>query len=380
MGERLLKKYALRIFLLIFLGFCFLFFLNLDMLCQTKAEKIDKFVKLCQEKNIFTGAVMVVENGKIIYQKGIGYANRQWKIPNTPDTKFMLGSVSKQFTSMAVMRLVESKKLKLEAAVSDYLPFYPKENGSKITIHHLLCHSSGLPDLPKVIKDFFSDFWVKSHSTEEYIKKFCDINLQFEPGSKFQYNSAGYYILASIIEEVTGKKFDMAIKELVFDPLGMKDSGSYDHYSILPKKASGYENWDSRIYNTGFADPSIFKGTGSIYSTVEDLYKWDRALSTEKLLSKSGREILFKSHMPLRNGMSYAYGWVVGKRYIPIAGKSVYLTEHTGTFPGFYSVITRLPHDNSVVILLNNICDGKVDHMSKQIVNILYGGDYSLDF
>jgi CubicO group peptidase (beta-lactamase class C family) len=338
---------------------------------QNKVEKIDKFIKQCHKDNIFSGAVLVVENGKTLYKKGIGFADRQWKIPNDTDTKFMLGSVSKQFTSMAVMRLVERDKLRLDAAISDYLSFYPKEKGSKITLHHLLCHSAGLPDLPKVIKDFFSDFWVKSHSTEEYIKKFCYLELQFEPGSQFQYNSAGFYILASIIEEVTGKKFDEAMKELVFDPLDMKDTGSYDHYSILPKKASGYENWNSRIYNTGYADPSIFKGTGSIYSTIEDLYIWDRALYTQKLLSKAGMDLLFKPHMALRNNMSYAYGWVVGKRYIPELGKSVYLTEHTGTFPGFYSVITRLPGENSVIILLNNICDGKVDYMSKQIVKIL---------
>ena len=262
-----MRKMRYKIYLIIFiaLSLCSSFAAG-----QNKSKKIDEFVKLCHEQNIFSGAVLVVENGKTLYKKGIGYADRQWKIPNDTDTKFMLGSVSKQFTSMAVLRLVERKKLMLEASISDYLPFYPKDKVSKITLHHLLCHSAGLPDLPKVIKDFFSDFWIKPHSTEDYIKKFCDLELQFEPGSQFQYNSAGYYILASIIEEVTGKKFDEAMKELVFDPLGMKDTECYDYYSILQKKASGYENWNYRIYNTGYADPSIFKGTGSGLADNED--------------------------------------------------------------------------------------------------------------
>ena len=186
-----------------------------SIFAQDKVKKIDEFIKKCNEFRIFNGVVLVAEKGKTIYENAMGPANREWDIPNKTDTKFMIGSVSKQFTAMVILQLVEEEKLQLEDKISKFIPYYPKEKADKITVHHLLCHSSGIPLMTKLYNDFYTDIWVKEYTDEEYVKLFCDFEHEFEPGTRFMYNSAGYYLLAVIIEKITGKKFNEIIKEKI---------------------------------------------------------------------------------------------------------------------------------------------------------------------
>src|ERR1041385_1514912 len=249
--------------------------LQTSALAQDKAAKIDQLISLYQKYGQFNGSALVADNGKVIYRKGVGLANMEWGIPNTPDTKFRLGSITKQFTSMLILQLVEQGKIKLDAKLSDYLPDYRKDTGEKVTIHNLLTHTSGIPSYTG-LPNFFQDVSRNPYKVADFVKKYASGDLEFEPGSKFSYSNSGYFILGAIIERVTGKPYEQVLKENIFDPAGMKNTG-YDHHdTIIPKRASGYVKTGNGYINAPYLDMSIPYAAGSLYSTVEDLYLWDQ--------------------------------------------------------------------------------------------------------
>src|ERR1044072_802000 len=209
------------------------------LLAQDKSAKIQEVLALGHKYRQFNGIALVAENGKVIYKGAFGMANMEWEIPNTPDTKFRLGSITKQFTATLIMQLVEQGKIKLDGKLSDYLPDYRKDVGEKVTIHHLLTHTSGIPSYTGLPK-FFEDVSRNPYKVDEFVKKYASGDLQFEPGSKFSYNNSGYFLLGAIIEKVTGKPYDEVLKEIFFDPFGMKNP-AYAHYdTTLQNRAAGY--------------------------------------------------------------------------------------------------------------------------------------------
>jgi CubicO group peptidase (beta-lactamase class C family) len=272
---------------------------------------------------------LVSDHDKVIFKKGYGLANREWNIPNTPEVKFRLGSITKQFTSMLIMQQVAKGSIKLDGHVSDYLPYYRMDTGSKVMISQLLSHTSGIPsytDDPK----FFPDVSRNYYPVEGFVKKFCSGDLQFEPGTKFHYDNSGYFLLGAILEHVTGKTYEALLKENILVPLGMKDTG-YDHYAdILPKRASGYQQDFAELENAPYLDMALPYAAGSLYSTVEDLYKWDQALYTDKLLPNEHKQKLFTP-----NQENYGYGWDI--RTIPSeeAGGGQTMISHEGGINGF---------------------------------------------
>jgi CubicO group peptidase (beta-lactamase class C family) len=334
---------------------------------QTKAEKIDALVRRYVANRQFNGAVLVADKGNVIFKKGYGMANMEWNIANTPTTKFRLGSITKQFTSMLIMQLVEQGKLKLNGKITDYLPDYPKATGSKIAIHHLLTHTSGIPSYTGLPK-FFETMSRDPYTPDDFVKKFSGLPLEFEPGSKFSYNNSGYFLLGVIIEKVTGKRYADVLQETILTPLDMKDTG-YDLASpILSKRASGYEKSNSGYVNAPYLDMSIPYAAGSLYSTVEDLHRWDQALYTDKLLA----DTVLKATMytPFLN--NYAYGWGVGKLKVGQRKDSLMLIEHGGGINGFNTLISRVPDDKRLVVLLNNTGGAPLDAIRRNILNILY--------
>ncbi len=202
-----------------------------------RIPQIDKLISQYADCCSFTGAVLVSEHDKVIFKKGYGLANREWNIPNTPEVKFRLASITKQFTSMLIMQQVAKGTIKLDGHLTDYLPYYRQDTGSKVTIAQLLSHTSGIPDYTDAPKP---DLRIH-YSVDDFVKKFCSGDLQFEPGTKYRYDNHGYFLLGAILEHVAGKTYEELLKENIFVPLGMKDSG-YDHPAdILAKRASGYE-------------------------------------------------------------------------------------------------------------------------------------------
>lgn len=313
-----------------------------------------------------SSSVLVSLHDKVLFKKGYGLANREWDIPNTPDTRFRLGSITKQFTSMLVMQQVQKGTLKLDAHLSDYLPYYRKDTGSKVTLHQLLNHTSGIPSYTSDPK-FFPNDSRDPYKPEEFVQKFCSGDLQFEPGGKYRYNNSGYFILGAILERVTGKPYDVLLQQSILEPLGMKDTG-YDHSgAVLPKRASGYEVDLGGVRNAPYLDMSLPYAAGSLYSTVEDLFRWDQALYTNKLLRADLKEKLFKPGLGF-----YGYGWRITQLPPEEAGGGGLLIEHSGGINGFNTIEQRLVRDHALIVLLNNTPGGNLDEMAKGIRAILY--------
>jgi CubicO group peptidase (beta-lactamase class C family) len=358
-------------FALLSLVFILLAF-RIDSHAQDKISKIDALVKTYYDYKQFTGSVLVAEGGKVIYKKGFGLANREWNIPNRPDTKFRLGSITKQFTSMLILLLVEQGKVDLEGKLSDYLPYYRKDTGSRITIHHLLTHSSGIPSYTS-IPNFFEDISRDPYPVKEFVEKYCSGDLEFEPGSKFLYNNSGYFLLGAIIEEITGKTYEEVLKEKIFDPLGMKDSGYDRHDPIIPNRATGYSIAFDGCLNAPYLDMSLPYAAGSLYSTVEDLYVWDQALYTEKLLSAKTKELLFTPHI-----QGYGYGWGIREKSLPESEEKLTSIAHGGGINGFNTWIERIVEGRHLIVLLNNTPRARLNQLSDAIIRILYDKPYDL--
>ena len=337
-------------------------------LAQTsdKAAAIDRVLSTYAANGDFNGSALVAWQGKVVFEKGYGMANFEWKVANAPDTKFRLGSITKQFTSMLVMQQVAEGKIKLDGKLSDYLPYYRKDTGEKVTIHQLLTHTSGIPSYTE--RADFAEFRQKSFTPEEFVKKFCSGDLQFEPGSKFHYDNSGYFLLGAILEKVTGKSYEELLQERIFGPLGMNDSG-YDHSNtVLERRAGAYQRTPAGVMqNAAYLDMSVPYAAGSLYSTAEDLYKWDQALYTDKLLPAGLKEKMFTPYKD-----KYAYGWFVETAAAGKPGAGGPEIAHEGGINGFHTIIDRYPREKALIVLLSNASDGPLEEMSNQVARVLY--------
>ncbi|MEO8513470.1 MAG: serine hydrolase [Ignavibacteria bacterium] len=332
---------------------------------QDKVQKIDVLTNSYYELGQFNGAVLVAEDGKIIYNKGFGYADFENKIPNNEDTKFRLASVTKQFTSALIMQLVEKGKIKLEAKLTDYLPYYRKDVGDKITIAQILSHTSGLANYTDNGK-FMQEQTGTKVEPKDFVLKYCSEDLVFEPGTKWQYSNSGYFILGLVIEEVTGKSYETNLQENIFTPLGMTNSGLENSEKVYENKAKGYTSFFGEYKPARFLDMTIPYSAGSIYSTTADMFKWDQALYGEKILSAASKEKMFT---PVLN--NYGYGWQIIEQ--PLEDKKLKVVTHSGGIFGFNSLETRLVDDNKYIMVLNNFESGNINQLTMGIVSILYG-------
>src|ERR1700752_1736699 len=269
-------------------------------------SKIDKILTFHTEQETFTGAVLVARNGEILLSQGYGWADRDNQIPNTPKTKYRLGSITKQFTAMAILILQTQGKLDVREPICRYLPECP-DSWQEITIHHLLTHMSGIPDLTE-FPDFHT-FKAIPTTPEQTIVRFKDKPLDFPPGEKWNYSNSGYILLGTIIEQVSGQSYEMFLQQNIFDPLQMTNTG-YDHND--DSLAMGYTGVNSRWEKPDLIDMSLPYAAGGLYSTVEDLYRWDQALYTQQLVSHESLNLLFTPHAKIAAfGLGYGYGWFV---------------------------------------------------------------------
>ena len=341
-------------------------------LAQDHAAKVQEVLTLANKYRQFNGSALVAENGKIIYKGGHGMANMEWNIPNTPETKFRLGSITKQFTAMLALQLVEQGKLKLDGKISDYLPDYRKDIGEKVTIHHLLTHTSGIPSYTSQ-PGFFANVSRNPFKVADFVKQYASGNLEFEPGTKYAYNNSGYFLLGAIIERLTGKPYEQALQEMVFDKVGMKNTG-YDHHdTLIPKRANGYAKTATGYVNAAYLDMSIPYAAGSLYSTVEDLYLWDQALYTDKLLTSQSKELMYKPFLE-----EYAYGWVVTNASFKLKDQPIPVITHGGGINGFTTTIARYPREKNLIVLLDNTGSPNLDQLSDKIAKIMYDQPYDL--
>jgi CubicO group peptidase (beta-lactamase class C family) len=326
--------------------------------------KVDEYMNAAVTVNGFSGSILVAENGQPVVSLGYGMANLELAVPNTPQTVFRVGSVTKQFTAMAIMILQERGKLRLGDPVSQYLTDCPAA-WQPITVRHLLTHTSGIPSYTN-----FPDFArtaVLPTSSAEMFGMLKDKPLDFAPGEKFAYSNSGYYLLGLVIERASGKPYADFLRESIFTPLGMNQTG-YDNPSrIIRNRAAGYARQVGETVNAAYMDMTIPYAAGALYSTTEDLLRWDRALYTENLVSQKSLDEIFT---PNQGG--YGYGWMIGTRF------DRKVIAHGGGIYGFAAHLDRFPADRVTVIVLGNVEGVSVGRIANDLAAIVFGAPYEI--
>lgn len=302
--------------------------------------KVDERLGSLVKDGRFSGAVLIAREGRVLVSKGYGMANLEDETPNTPQTKFRLGSITKQFTATAIVMLQEQGKLNVQDSICKYVADCPAA-WQPVTVHHLLAHTGGVPNFTS-----FPDYpktMMQATTVDALIGRFKDKPLDFQPGEKWSYSNSGYVLLGHVIEKASGKSYEAFLQDHLFTPLGMTDTG-YDHSAkILPHRAAGYEPHGGGLANASYLDMTIPYSAGALYSTVEDLYRWDQALYTEKVISKKSLDLMFT---PVKN--NYGYGWGSDSQY------GLKRVAHGGGINGFVTFIARYPEVKAVVVVLCN--------------------------
>jgi CubicO group peptidase (beta-lactamase class C family) len=307
----------------------------------------------------FTGSVLVARGGDVLFSKGYGLANREWDIPNAPNTKFRLGSITKQFTAAAILLLQERGKLKIDDAVKTYLPDAP-EAWDKITIFHLLTHTSGIPSFTGFSE--YRQMKLIDTPVEQVVAKFRDRPLEFEPGEKWAYSNSGYLLLGYLVEKVSGQSYAAFVQENIFTPLGMQHSGYDSNSALIARRASGYARRPGGPVNADFVHMSIPHGAGALYSTTEDLLRWEQGLFGGKLLSA---ESLQKMITPFKNdyGLGLMINETEGRKRI----------SHGGGIQGFTTMLAYYPDSKVSTAVLANLNGRAADQIAAHLGKLAHG-------
>jgi len=312
---------------------------------QSIEKKIDAIFTEAYPADAPGATVLIAKDDKVIYRKAFGMANLELNVPMKPENVLELASITKQFTGVAILMLMEQGKLSLQDPLSKYIADYPK--GDQITIHHLLIHTSGIKSytsIPEFIKFARTDM-----TPMEIINNFKDLPMDFEPGEKYTYNNSAYILLGYIIEEVSGLSYEDYIQKNIFDKLGMKNSYYGSRSKIIPNRASGYQPFGESFQNADYLSMTIPYAAGSLMSTVDDLFLWHKAIHHNALISEKSRQLAFTNYT-LNNGnpINYGYGWGVNE----LAG--VPTIEHTGGIFGFTTSGIYVPEKNIYSVVLTN--------------------------
>lgn len=314
---------------------------------QNTTDKYDSLMTSVFEENGPGGIALVVKDGEILYRKAFGMADMELGVKMTPDNIIRIGSITKQFTASAILKLTEEGKLNLQDDITKYIPDY-RTDGHKVTIDQLLAHTSGIKNFRNV-ETWTDDSPKLHHSLEERIELFKHEPMEFIPGDKYSYNGSGYIISAYIIEKLSGKKYPEYIDENFFKPLGMTNSYYEFSADIIKNRARGYAKVKGIYKNAEFIDMSNPNAAGSLISTVDDLYKWYDAIFKYKVLTKPTLDKAHSSYR-LNNGTltGYGYGWQIKN----IQGSTS--ISHGGTIKGFLTSTMYLPEENIFVAVFSN--------------------------
>jgi len=321
------------------------------------SQKADDYLKTELKAERFAGSVMVARSNQIVFLKGYGLANRELEVANAPNTKFRLGSITKQFTALCILMLQEQGKLGLEDPISKFVPDCPIA-WSKIKIRHLLTHTSGIPDYTK-LPDYLSTMTL-AYPPEKMLKTLRDKPLEFEPGDRFAYSNSGYVLLGYIVEKVSGRSYEQFMQEFVLQPLGMKDSGC-DHFEmILSHRAAGYTEDGDTWVNAAYTDTTCPQGDGALYSTVEDFFHWYQCLREHKLVSADSWKAMTT---PVKE--NYGFGIVVVEQF---GQKEL---AHDGRVNGFVASMRWFPGMDVFVAAFANADSAHAGEVADNLVALL---------
>jgi CubicO group peptidase (beta-lactamase class C family) len=344
---------------LLFISFAFVSF------AQTKEQKLDELLSAYNKLYAFSGTAFVAANGQTLLEKGYGYSNMESKTMNDAQSLYQIGSISKQFTTTLILKLAEMNKLKLTDKLTKYFPGYP--NGDKITIHHLMSHTSGIFNYTNDV-EFMSKHSHEPTTEKVVVELLKKRPLDFEPGTNWNYSNSGYMLLGYIIQKVTKKPYETVMRDFIFKPLQMTNSGFDFIHSTNAHKAIGYSAISEKTNSVAqLVDSSVSFAAGSIYTTASDLYKWHQAVLNNKILKRATIE---KAFTVVKN--KYGYGWMMDS----INNKRI--TKHSGGIDGFNAYFARVEADNVCVVLLNNMGNPRLEEINKNILALLYDMPYKV--
>ncbi|HSC53272.1 MAG TPA: serine hydrolase domain-containing protein [Phnomibacter sp.] len=336
----------------------FLFLLNAPCLhAQTAsntqlANAVDSLIATQFKPNEPGISVLIAHKNEIVYKKAFGSAHVELNVPLQPDMIFRVGSITKQFTAIGILQLVEQGKISLQDSIQKYIPGFPSK-GHTITIEHLLTHTSGIPDYSNA--DTMHNPYIERHDfkPQQIIKYFDYMPLEFKPGTKYNYSNSGYVLLAYIIQLVSGQDYHTYMKKNVIDRAGLQHTLFAHEHTIIPNRVEGYTRDRGFFENREYQTSSMAFGCGDLLSTNEDLYQWNKALLAYRLVSK---ELLQKAFTPfkLNDGSytKYGYGWFIDSFGI----KRIH---HAGQVSGFTSMEAYYPGKDVFVSILTNQLSGE---------------------
>lgn len=336
-----------------------LFFISFSVFSQKYDAILKKYAS-------FNGVVLVANQGKIEYLKGVGVANRQEGILINPQTKFRICSITKTFTAVLILQLMEEGKLQLTDKISKYLLDYQGEGKNKVTLHHLLTYSSGIENLDQNNEAMYA----LKYPLDSIVRKYCSGKLVSEPGSQFSYKNADYILLGKIIEAVTKKSFEQVLKERILDKAGLKNSGLLSNAKIIKGLANSYL-YDSTSKSYLNDDPywiENFYASGAMFSTAEDLLKFDQAIFQHQILSKSSTELMLKAYPEL---WYVAYGFWVSEN--TFAGKKILCADRQGSISGSNTSWLHLINDNRTFIIFSNTDATQLNDLRTELVEASLG-------
>ena len=315
--------------------------------------RMDQVVQSYISQKTFMGSVLVARGDQVLFSKGYGSANLEWNIPNAPSTKFRLGSITKQFTAACILLLEERGKLKTDDPVKKYMPDAPAA-WDKITIYNLLTHTSGIPSFTG-----FPDYADKEPfptTPTKLVERFRDKPLDFQPGERWAYSNSGYVLLGYLIEKISGETYEKFVQENIFTPLGMKDSGYDSNSAIIEHRAAGYAPGNNGPVNAGYINMTVPFSAGALYSTTEDLLRWEQGLFGSKVLSAVE---LTKMTTPFKDdyGCGLSIHTVKGHKSI----------DHGGGIEGFNTHLAYYPDDKLTVVVLGNLNGGAPDAIAPRL-------------
>lgn len=321
--------------------------------------RMEEVVQSFATNNRFMGTVLVARGESILLNKGYGSANLEWEIANSPATRFRIGSVTKQFTAAAILLLEERGRLSVEDPVRKHLPDAPRA-WDKVTIFHLLTHTSGIPSFTS-FPDYQSTMSLPV-TTEKLVERFRDKPLEFEPGEKWNYSNSGYALLGYLIERISSQTYAQFLQEHIFTPLGMSGSGYDSNSAVVARRAAGYGPGPNGPVNAPFLHMTIPHAAGALYSTTEDLLRWNQSLFGGKLLSAAS---LAKLTTPFKNGYAFGIGITAA------GGRTKY--AHNGGINGFNSFLAYYPDSRITVAVLANVNGPAADDLGDKLSALAHG-------
>ena len=335
---------------------------------ESIVRRVDARFSKMADQDGFSGVIYVGKGEKELLNKGYGWANPKKKEPNSPEKRFMIASVSKAFTAAAILQLQEAGQLDVHAPIGTYIPDYPHWNGENITLHHLLTHTSGIPDY---INDFPLEFKIRqvlgwTPTKDDLISTFQDRPLNFYPGEGFKYSNSGYVLLAKVIENVTGEDYDTYLWNHILEPLGMERSGLGD-FNLIGNRAVAHQGSSTRHKVINNFKYQWIYGMGEMYATASDLHRWLVSFQDDRILSDSSRKQMFT---PFHN--NYAYGWHI----LDAHGHLQY--SHGGYLPGWNSYVFYYPEDTLSLVILSNNDNTNPLVMGQEVTEVLFRNELHL--